>query len=135
MLRRHEELQEKKLSFKYACFKVSRGMKKNECATGEDFQYIKHVTKKALLKAAPDEVDPEKWIKPVNYEKYFEAVSEEKMRRVAGLGPPTGSDEDQTGMSIEDELGLDEEEEKDDDLGLDDDTEEETGDDEDEEFI
>jgi hypothetical protein len=45
-------------------YEMSRGTGQTECATGEDFEYIKRLQKKQLRAFVPEGQDPEQWLAP-----------------------------------------------------------------------
>ncbi len=71
-------------------FEIHRD-KKEECATGEDIEFVKRLSAEELMKLAPEGVDPAEWIKPFNYAELFRPKSVEELRRIAGTSEPIGS--------------------------------------------
>jgi hypothetical protein len=82
----------------YCVFSFARD-KKEECRTGEDIQFLKRITPKALLTRKPKDSkeSDEEWLKPFDYRKLFAPKSIEELRRLIGQAPPVGSSEQAAG--------------------------------------
>jgi hypothetical protein len=78
-------------------YEMSRGSSTTECSTGEDFEYIKTVEVKKMLKAAPvdkkGQVD-KTFIEPFNYAEIFAPKTSAELREMLGLSAPVGSEEE-----------------------------------------
>ena len=79
-------------------FEMSRGTTSTECSTGEDFEYLKTIDVKLLMKLAPKDKkgQPDKdYIKPFNYEELFAPKAASEIRRIIGVSAPVGSEGDE----------------------------------------
>lgn len=77
----------------HCIFKVTRGSN-DECATGEDFEFLGRTTKEKLMSIAPQ--DPKlqaDWLKPFDYMKIFEPKDATFLRQLVGTKAPVGSDD------------------------------------------
>lgn len=77
--------------------------KENECATGEEFEFVEKLSIEDLKKLAPEfvlgkngrePVDPDEWIKPYNYAEVFKPKTAEQLTTLIGGKPAVGSDKD-----------------------------------------
>ena len=75
----------------YGLFLFSRD-KKEECATGEDIEFIKRMEQSNLLKFKPANMSDEEFLAPFHYMKLFAPKSVEELRKIVGQAPPVGSD-------------------------------------------
>jgi hypothetical protein len=95
LLRRIEQNDD---DLKYSVFEIARGSQPNECATGEDWVFLKRLTKAQVKKLAPTGEDMDEWLEPMDYEKLFKPKTAEALRKVYGSGESTvGADDDDTG--------------------------------------
>jgi hypothetical protein len=76
----------------YGVFIFSRD-KKEECATGEDIEFIKRNDKKDVLRFKPKDAkeSDEEWLKPFDYAQLFAPKSIEELRVIAGQKAPVGA--------------------------------------------
>lgn len=77
----------------FALFDIRRD-KREECATGEDIEYIKRLTADDILKLKPDGVNDKEWLQPFDYMKIFAPKSVEELRRLMNAEPPIGAEDD-----------------------------------------
>lgn len=79
----------------FCVYDMARGKTKNECATGEDFEWRGRVSK-AKLKAAkniiPEGANPDEFLTPFNYQEIFAPKSTEELRKIAGGEAPVGGE-------------------------------------------
>ena len=78
-------------------YEMSRGTGQTECATGEDFEYIKRLQKKQLRAFVPEGQDAEEWLAPYDYAKIFKPKTAEQLAELVGAAPPVGGENDDTG--------------------------------------
>ncbi len=84
---------ESKGDLQYAVVEFSRGSSATECSTGEDFSFIKQLTKDQVKQLIPKK-ETAKWLDPYDYKKIFEPKSPEELRKLIGAAPPVGSAEE-----------------------------------------
>lgn len=77
---------------KYCAYEMSRGSSGTECSTGEDFEFIKQLTKAQLMQLAP-KGETEDWLKPLDYEEIFKPKTAEDLRKILGGEVPVGAGE------------------------------------------
>lgn len=88
------ERREDDLSF--CIYELSRGSSSTECATGEDFEYLKRISKTNLAKVPgviPEGKD-ESYLTPFDYEKIFAPKSMKELRKLVGGDAPVGGEEE-----------------------------------------
>ena len=88
-----KQIERREEDLKFCVYLMSRGPGSTECATGEDFEYLKRLTKTQLKKLIP-EGEKEDWLEPFDYEKIFEPKSAEELRKIVGGAAPVGSEEE-----------------------------------------
>jgi len=78
-------------------YEMSRGTTQTESSVGEDFEFIKRLSQAELLKIAPGKTKEEKmdWLKPYDYAELLKPKSADELRKIVGIGPPVGSDEEE----------------------------------------
>lgn len=79
----------------FCIFELSRGSSSTECATGEDFEWLKRISKAKLAKVPgviPDKKD-ESYLEPFDYEKIFAPKSVKELRKLVGGDDPVGGEE------------------------------------------
>jgi hypothetical protein len=105
----------KKKSLVNWLYEVARGGDKNEPATGSDFEAVKQVDRKKLAQfivkkwretETMDTDTAKKRLKelftPFNYEKIFALKSSDALRKIIGVGAPTGSGADSAALEMND---------------------------------
>lgn len=80
----------------YAVLEFTRD-KREECATGEDIEFVKRLQREEVLKFKPDGVSDEEWLAPFDYMTLFQPREVADLRKLVGQSAPVGSD-DSTGM-------------------------------------
>lgn len=95
---------DKRGNLKFAHYTLARGKSKQECSTGETFEYEKVLTKESLvkyIKAVWDkqnkkytDKDIEEFLTPYDYEKVFAPKTSEELRKIVGGVAPVGSSEE-----------------------------------------
>lgn len=75
-------------------FDFTRDSSPTTCSTGEDFDFIKRLSKKEIRQLVPAGQDPDEFLAPFDYEKIFEPKSAEELRKIVGLAEPVGSAKD-----------------------------------------
>lgn len=99
-----KQIERRENDIKYSHYFISRGSGKQECGTGENFDFEKKLTKANLekyIKARWDkdnkkytDKEVEEFLTPYNYEKLFAPKTTEELRKIVGGAPPVGSEED-----------------------------------------
>lgn len=98
-----KQMQKRDNKLRFAVYEMSRGSSLNECATGEDFEFLKYIDPKKLAPLIKDEdVTLKELCTPIDYEKLLSPKSSKEMRKLFGGSSPVGSDDDKTGESDED---------------------------------
>lgn len=98
-----KQMQKRDNKMRFAVYEMSRGSSLNECATGEDFEFLKYVDPKKLAPLVKDEdMTLKELCTPFNYEEILSPKSAKEMRKLFGGSSPVGSDDDKTGESDED---------------------------------
>lgn len=92
----------------FATFSFSRD-KREECATGEDIEFVRRCTRDELLRMKPEGISVDEWLTPFDYRTLFKPKSVEELRRIAGLGNPIGYEPGSKktfGASVDADTGL-----------------------------
>jgi hypothetical protein len=76
---------------KYCVLEMTRGTGQTECATGEDFAFLKRLTAAQVKKLNTEGEDD--WLKAVDYEKVFEPKDPDELRKIVGGAAPVGADD------------------------------------------
>lgn len=79
----------------FCIYDLSRGSSATECATGEDFDYLKRISKAklAMVPGVLPEGKDESYLEPFDYEKIFAPKSAAELRKLVGGDDPVGSEE------------------------------------------
>ena len=86
-------------------YEVARGPGQTECATGEDFAFLKRLSKAEMKKLMPKgEKKKAEWLDPLDYEKEFAPKTAKELRKLYGGEAAMGDEEDTT--SDEDDGGV-----------------------------
>jgi len=80
---------------KYCVYEMSRGSSSTECATGEDFEFLKRLTAAQVKKFIPAG-EKDSWLDPFSYEELLAPKSIEELSELVGAEPPVGSGDDDT---------------------------------------
>jgi len=108
-----KQIERRDNNLKFCAYEMARGTTQTEAATGEDFEFLKRLTKKALSKLIP-KGENDDWLNPFDYEKIFAPLSVEDLTKLAGGETPVGAEGDKTG---DDDLPFDTGGEDDDSAG------------------
>lgn len=93
-----KQFQKRDKKMRMAAYEMSRGSSLNECATGEDFEFLKYVDPKALAPLIKGEdITLKELVTPFEYEKLLAPKSAKELRKLFGGSSPVGSGEDKTG--------------------------------------
>jgi len=85
---------ERRKDLKFCLYEISRGSSKNESSVGEDFEFIRKLSQKTLLKLVPEGEDPKEWLRPFDYEEVLAPKDPAELRKLVGLEDPVGSGEE-----------------------------------------
>ena len=88
-LRRRLSSKELNGDLTFATFSFTRD-KREECATGEDIEFVRRCTREEMLRMKPEGISAEEWLSPFDYRSLFKPKSVEELRRIAGQGDPIG---------------------------------------------
>jgi hypothetical protein len=88
-----KQIERREGDLKFCVYEMARGSQTTECNTGEDFEFIKRLTKKQLLGLAPAGSD-ESWLDPYDYAEILAPKTPEEIRKAIGGSPPVGSEEE-----------------------------------------
>jgi hypothetical protein len=89
-----KQIEKREGDLTYCVYEASRGSISTECSTGEDFEFLKRLTK-AQVKMLVPEGEKEEWIEPYNYEELFKPKPIAELRKLAGTAAPIGAAEEQ----------------------------------------
>jgi hypothetical protein len=87
-----KQLERRDGDLKYCVYEFSRGSGATECSTGEDFEFLKRLTKSDVLKLAPKGAG-EDWLQPFDYEELLAPKSPKEIRKIMGGEVPVGSED------------------------------------------
>jgi hypothetical protein len=89
---------------KFCVYELSRGTSNTEANTGEDFEFLKRLTKKQVKSLVPaddilkdgkeDYEDVDDFLKPFDYEEMFAPKSAKDLRELVGGETPVGAEDD-----------------------------------------
>lgn len=85
---------ERRKSLVGCVYEIARGGASNECATGEDFEFLKKLSKAQLKKLVPPNQEEDEFLKPYDYAKLFEPQSADALRKLVGIDAPIGADDE-----------------------------------------
>lgn len=83
---------------KFCAYELSRGSTGTECSTGEDFEFLKRLTREQVISLAPKGTTAEDWLKPLNYEEIFAPKTAAELRKILGGEVPVGAGEEGDGF-------------------------------------
>lgn len=93
-----KQFQKRNNKLRFAAYEMSRGSSLNECATGEDFEFLKYIDPKSLAPLIKGEdMTLKELVTPFDYEKLLSPKTAKELRKLFGGSSPVGSDDDKTG--------------------------------------
>ena len=103
-----KQIERREGNLKGCVFEMSRGTGQTESSVGEDFEFVKRLDAKTLLKFAQgDSVEKKKeWLKPFDYPTLLAPKSAEELRKIIGQADPIGSsaEDDNVGDEPDDDV-------------------------------